>query len=82
MLNVKRDATGVQSYDVAVRILDGAGPHTRGVEIAEPATMALGTDVSSCTWTVKNTGATAPVTRAGRRRWTTRTRTWARTSTA
>ena len=35
--NVKRDATGVQSYDVAVRNLDGAGPHTRGVEIAAPA---------------------------------------------
>ena len=42
MLNVKRDATGMQSYDVAVRNLDGAGPHTRGVEIAKPATMALG----------------------------------------
>ena len=56
----------MQSYDVAVRSLDGAGPHTRGVEIAKPATAALNpADVSSCTWSVKNTGVTAPVPAPG-----------------
>ncbi len=65
VLNLKRDATGVQSYDVAVRNMDSAGPHTRGVEIAKPATMALGADVSTCTWTVKNSGSTAAVPAPG-----------------
>jgi M6 family metalloprotease-like protein len=63
ILDVERDAQGIQSYDVAIRSLDGAGPHTRGVEIAKPGTLAYNPgDVSSCTWKVKNTGASAPVT--------------------
>jgi M6 family metalloprotease-like protein len=62
ILNVQRDATGVQSYDVAIRNLDGPGPHTRGVSVAQP-TMALNpAGVSSCTFKVGNTGVTAPVT--------------------
>jgi M6 family metalloprotease-like protein len=66
VLGTTKDADGVQSYDVAVRSLDGAGPHTRGVEIAQPGALALDPGgVSTCTWTVKNTGATAAVPAPG-----------------
>jgi M6 family metalloprotease-like protein len=35
VLDMKRDADGVLRYVVAVRSLDGAGPHTRGVTIKD-----------------------------------------------
>ena len=62
VLDVHRDATGVQSYDLAIRNLDGAGPHTRGVAVAQPTLALNPAGVSSCTFSVANTGVTAPVT--------------------
>ncbi len=62
VLNTQRDAAGVQSYDVAIRSLDGAGPHTRGVSVAQPTLALNPAGVSSCTFKVDNTGATVPVT--------------------
>ncbi len=40
VLGTSKDADGVQSYDLAVRSLDGAGPHTRGVAIEQPGALA------------------------------------------
>jgi hypothetical protein len=61
VLDAVKDSTGVLSYDIGVRSLDGAGPHTRGVSVARP-TMALNPGgLSTCTFSVSNTGATAPV---------------------
>jgi M6 family metalloprotease-like protein len=66
VLGTTKDADGVESYDVAMRNLDGAGPHTRGVQIAQPGVQAHNVGaVSTCTWTVKNTGVTAPVAAPG-----------------
>jgi M6 family metalloprotease-like protein len=62
VLDVHRDATGVQSYDVAIRNLDGAGPHTRGVNVGAPTATLNPGGVSTCTFSVANTGATAPLT--------------------
>jgi M6 family metalloprotease-like protein len=62
VLNVQRDAQGVQSYDVAIRNLDGAGPHTRGVTVGAPTAALNPAGVSTCTFTVNNTGTTLPVT--------------------
>lgn len=62
VLDKVTDATGVISYDVGVRNLDGAGPHTRGVSIAQPSLAKSTVGVSTCTFTVANTGAVAPVT--------------------
>ena len=59
VLNVHRDATGVQSYDVAVRSLDGAGPAQRGVLVGRPTAALNPQGTSSCTFSVTNTG-TAP----------------------
>ena len=54
------DSRGVLHYKVAVRSLDGAGPQQRGVALQSSA----GTEVaagqwSTCTFTLKNTGAAA-----------------------
>ena len=62
VLNTQRDASGVQSYDVAIRSLDGAGPHVRGVSVAQPTLALNPAGVSACTFKVGNTGATVPVT--------------------
>ncbi|WP_157592119.1 peptidase M6 [Solirubrobacter soli] len=61
VLDVSRDATGVQSYDVAIRNLDGAGPHTRGVTVGAPTANLNAGGVSTCTFTVNNTGTAASV---------------------
>ena len=78
----QRDAAGVQSYDVAIRNLDGAGPHTRGVHRrradggAEPGRREH-LHVHGQQHRRDGGGHGA-----GRRRWTTRRRTSPRTSTA
>ncbi len=62
VLDVHRDGAGVLSYTVAVRSLDGAGPHRRGV-VAGPA-FALPAPAdgwSKCTLPVLNTGRAAAV---------------------
>jgi hypothetical protein len=56
------DATGVVSYDVGIRHLDDAGPHARGVSIAQPSLAKSAAGLSTCTFTVRNTGSVVPVT--------------------
>jgi M6 family metalloprotease-like protein len=36
VVNLRRDQRGILSYTLAVRSLDGAGPHQRGVELSAP----------------------------------------------
>jgi M6 family metalloprotease-like protein len=60
VIDKSTDARGILHYKVAVKSLDGAGPQTRGVALASGA----GTEVepgqwSTCTFTLKNTGAAA-----------------------
>ena len=58
VLGKKRDADGVLSYRVAVRSLDGAGPATRGVGVAEAnASPASPGRVAIHRFRVTNTGA-------------------------
>jgi M6 family metalloprotease-like protein len=58
VLGLHRDARGVLSYTVAVRSLDGAGRHTRGVALAGPGAQAV---PGMARATLKNTGVFAPV---------------------
>ena len=52
-----RDASGVLSYDVGVRRVDGAGPYTRGVALANPTKTARRAGfLASCTFPLTNTG--------------------------
>jgi M6 family metalloprotease-like protein len=62
VLDVHKDATGVMSYDVGIRSLDGAGPHTRGVEFGKTKVALQPAGVSTCTFELENTGVTRPVT--------------------
>ena len=60
VIDKKTDAQGILHYKVAVKSLDGAGPQTRGVALAS----AAGSEVapgqwSTCTFSLKNTGAAA-----------------------
>jgi M6 family metalloprotease-like protein len=61
VLDVKKDATGVMSYDVGIRSLEGSGPHARGVALGRPALALDPAGVSTCTFSLTNTGVTAPV---------------------
>ncbi|MFC5148332.1 M6 family metalloprotease domain-containing protein [Streptomyces aureoversilis] len=61
VLNVQRDATGVLSYDIGVKSLDGAGPQTRGLALGRGTVKsdpAGGRAV--CTFDLANTGKAAP----------------------
>jgi hypothetical protein len=52
-----RDASGVLSYDVGVRRLDGAGAYARGVALANPTKTARRTGfLASCSFPLTNTG--------------------------
>ncbi|MEV0583634.1 M6 family metalloprotease domain-containing protein [Nonomuraea sp. NPDC050310] len=57
--DVHRDRQGVLSYTVAVRSLDGAGPHRRGLRLLPAAGIPAGKGVSRCTFPLFNTGRSA-----------------------
>lgn len=58
VVDVERSKSGILSYVVAVRSLDGGGPHARGVTLRAAANHEGG----SSTWnvTLRNTGKAAP----------------------
>ncbi|RVX43265.1 M6 family metalloprotease-like protein [Nonomuraea polychroma] len=58
--DVKRNREGELSYTVAVRSLDGSGPQRRGVKLLPAAGVPAGTNISSCTFPLFNTGKAAP----------------------
>ncbi|MEU5188128.1 M6 family metalloprotease domain-containing protein [Streptomyces klenkii] len=60
VLNVQRDATGVLSYDIGVKSLDGAGPQARGVALGK-GSVKSGPDRGRavCTFGLANTGKAA-----------------------
>ena len=59
ILNPKRDANGILSYDVAVRNTTGAGTQTRGLTLGAPIVAGKTPGkVVSCTIPLKNTGGT------------------------
>ncbi|SDM17781.1 M6 family metalloprotease domain-containing protein [Allokutzneria albata] len=61
--DIHRDPQGVLSYTVAVRSLDGAGPHTRGLALGPSAASHPDrAGVAQCTFPLANTGRTLPVT--------------------
>jgi M6 family metalloprotease-like protein len=59
VLDIKRSKAGVLSYTVAVRSLDGAGPHTRGVRATPAAAAVAPSGWARCTIPVRNTGRAA-----------------------
>lgn len=62
VLDLQRDKRGVLSYTVAVRSLDGAGPHVRGVKAYPSIALAPRTGGwTKCVLPVRNTGRAAPV---------------------
>ncbi|MFB9906035.1 M6 family metalloprotease domain-containing protein [Allokutzneria oryzae] len=61
--DIHRDQRGILSYTVAVRSLDGAGPHTRGLVLGPAAGSRPDRDgVAQCAFSLANTGRTLPVT--------------------
>jgi hypothetical protein len=61
VLDLRRNRAGVLSYTIAVRSLDGAGPHPRGVAAAPATAVGLPSGWARCTVPVRNTGRAAPV---------------------
>jgi hypothetical protein len=60
VLDLHRDRDGVLSYTVAVRSLDGAGPHRRGVVAFPSVGIPSGaSDWARCTMPILNTGRAA-----------------------
>lgn len=54
-----RDRRGVLSYTVAVRSLDGSGPHLRGLRLLPAVGAPAGAGVSRCSFPLFNTGRSA-----------------------
>lgn len=61
VLDKMRDADGVLSYRVAVRSLDGDGPHKRGVEVSSGAASTIDATSARCTFSIENTGVAKDV---------------------
>jgi hypothetical protein len=57
----QKDARGILSYTVAVRSLDGAGPHERGVALKAPAEAQVTGSEGTVTFTLTNIGKAAAV---------------------
>jgi M6 family metalloprotease-like protein len=63
VLDLRRDRTGVLSYTVAVRSLDGAGPQARGVAARPDTAVVKGSGWARCSIPVRNTGRGSDVYR-------------------
>ncbi|GAB3476439.1 M6 family metalloprotease domain-containing protein [Amycolatopsis cihanbeyliensis] len=62
ILDVQRDDTGVLSYRLAVRSLDGSGPHTRDVALRSGRPVGkVPARVATCRFPLANTGTVRPV---------------------
>jgi len=62
VVDKQTDDKGILHYKVAVKSLDGAGPQTRGVALASAgAEQVQAGQWSTCTFSLKNTGAAATV---------------------
>jgi len=59
VIDVQRSGTGVLSYTLGVRSLDGPGPQARGVALAAPRSPGAGAE--PVVFTLRNTGAAAPI---------------------
>jgi hypothetical protein len=67
VLDIKRDASGVLSYTVAVRSLDGAGTQQRGVRLSPGVGVAAPQHgYAKCTLPLRNTGTAGTAPRRGR----------------
>jgi M6 family metalloprotease-like protein len=61
VIDLEKDAQGIRTYTLGVRSLDGAGKHTRGVELAAPAGRNEERAQLSYNVTLKNTGRSAEI---------------------
>ncbi|MEV6596339.1 M6 family metalloprotease domain-containing protein [Actinoplanes sp. NPDC051346] len=57
VLERQRDSAGVLSYTVAVRSLDGSGPHARGVALSPGAGVVAASGWARCRLPMRNTGS-------------------------
>lgn len=57
IVDLEKDARGILSYTVAIRSLDGAGPHTRGVTLASRSGGRITGTSGSTMVTLRNTGS-------------------------
>lgn len=63
--DVHRDGAGILSYTLAVRSLDGSGPHRRGVALKSPAARKVTAgSAASLDFSLRNTGRASPVERS------------------
>jgi M6 family metalloprotease-like protein len=63
VIDMIRDAKGVLSYKLAVRSLDGAGPHVRGVTISQGTPAGrIPAEAATCQFPLRNTGLVRPFT--------------------
>lgn len=60
VLDVQRDDEGILSYTVAIKSLDGDGPHKRGVQVKDGSASSDGR-ITTCSFPVKNTGVAKDV---------------------
>jgi M6 family metalloprotease-like protein len=56
VIDLQKAANGVRTYTLGVRSLDGAGPQSRGVTVAAPASPQLAGQPAALDFTLKNTG--------------------------
>jgi M6 family metalloprotease-like protein len=56
IIDLYQDATGILSYKVGVRSLDGSGPQMRGVTVVPPSTLNMKNPAEFCNYTITNTG--------------------------
>jgi M6 family metalloprotease-like protein len=61
VIDLEKDPQGIRTYTLGVRSLDGAGPQVRGVALAAPAEGAPRGANAPLAFTLRNTGAAAPV---------------------
>ncbi|MFO7756659.1 MAG: hypothetical protein R6V34_11830, partial [Bacteroidales bacterium] len=61
IIDLHRDDDGIRSYTVAVRSLDGRGPHQRGVAVESSGEPVKVEDRGVQTFTVSNTGSAADI---------------------
>ncbi len=59
IIDTHKDANGVLHYTIGVQSLDGNGPQTRGVALADAPGLSDDQGMQACTFTLNNTGTAA-----------------------
>jgi M6 family metalloprotease-like protein len=61
IIDLQKNPSGILSYKIGVRSLDGSGPQKRGVTVVPPSTVKMKNPAEYCNYSITNTGTPSKI---------------------